>query len=90
MENDQDVNETSIKISTLNVNAVEFVPSFVITKTIEDPPPVSAVKATAETPENNGNGEFLVAIIQQFTFSSRDRNVRKKKLPHQKSFTICT
>lgn len=59
MENDQDVNDTAIKISTLNVNAVEFVPSFVTTvsKSIDDPPPVAAPKANAETPENNGNGQ---------------------------------
>jgi hypothetical protein len=64
MENDQDINDTAFKLSTLNVNAVEFVPSFGITavsKTIEDdPPPVEAPKATVETPENNGNGEIRI------------------------------
>lgn len=62
MEDDQDVNETSIKISTLNVNAVEFVPSFgSFTKTIDDDePPVSEPKSTEETPENNGNGKHSI------------------------------
>lgn len=58
MENDQEINETANKIFTLNVNAVEFVPSFA--KTIEDPPPVAAPKAPAETPENNGNGKMRI------------------------------
>lgn len=64
MENDQESTEVGSKLptqfSSLNVNAVEFVPSFVISKTVEDPPPVSAPKSAAETPENNGNGKALV------------------------------
>lgn len=66
MENDQDIHTVGSQFSTLNVNAVEFVPNFGpcpsfasqvkdvdnIT-TDEDPPPV---KPIVETPENNGNG----------------------------------
>lgn len=61
MENDQEVTKTALQFSSLNVNAVEFVPSFAcpkeVSKTIEDPPPPP--KPVIELPENNGTGEFL-------------------------------
>lgn len=58
MENDQQVQKATAQFSSLNVNAVEFVPSFVkeVTKTVEDPPPPP--KPVIETTENNGTGEF--------------------------------
>lgn len=59
MENEPEVTKTISQFSSLNVNAVEFVPSFVnvVSKTIEDPPPPP--KPVIETPENNGTGKFL-------------------------------
>jgi len=61
MENDQEIHKIGSQFSTLNVNAVEFVPSFVTTtkdidSSIEDPPP-SVQTMPVETPENNGNGK---------------------------------
>jgi hypothetical protein len=54
MGDDQELQKTTSQFSTLNVNAVEFVPSFA-SKTIDDPPPA---KPIIETPENNGNGKI--------------------------------
>ncbi|KAG5675326.1 hypothetical protein PVAND_005237 [Polypedilum vanderplanki] len=62
MENDQEIHKIGSQFSTLNVNAVEFVPSFVVShqpqkdieNSIEDPPPTAPSKPI-ETPENNGN-----------------------------------
>ncbi|XP_070492511.1 eukaryotic peptide chain release factor GTP-binding subunit ERF3A isoform X2 [Chironomus tepperi] len=60
MENDQEIHKIGSQFSTLNVNAVEFVPSFVVSApkdietSIEDPPP-SVQSKPVETPENNGN-----------------------------------
>ena len=62
MENDQDIHKIGSQFSTLNVNAVEFVPSFVVSapkdieSSIEDPPP-SVQSKPVEAPENNGNGK---------------------------------
>lgn len=62
MENDQEIHKIGSQFSTLNVNAVEFVPSFVsaakeIEKTIEEPPPTMQSRPI-ETQENNGNGMY--------------------------------
>lgn len=56
MESDQEFPST---FSKLNVNAVEFVPSFAAT-TAREPDAASEenAKPLIETPENNGNGEF--------------------------------
>jgi hypothetical protein len=58
MESEQEINST---FSTLNVNAVEFVPSFgtVVVKEADLTPEESAkpIMETPEKPENNGNGE---------------------------------
>lgn len=64
MENDQEIHKIGSQFSTLNVNAVEFVPSFTVAPSqkdieepsIEDPPP-SIQSKPVETPENNGNGK---------------------------------
>lgn len=60
MENDQEIHKIGSQFSTLNVNAVEFVPSFApsapkdIEKSIEEPPP-AVQSRPVETQENNGN-----------------------------------
>ena len=60
MESDQEIHST---FSTLNVNAVEFVPSFgpsFATPTAKDPDTTiedEIPKPQVEMPENNGNGE---------------------------------
>lgn len=56
MESDPDFPST---FSKLNVNAVEFVPSFAATTAKEsDSGDEESAKPTTETPENNGNGEL--------------------------------
>jgi Ataxin-2 C-terminal region len=57
MGDDQELTKASSQFSTLNVNALEFVPSFACPKTIDDPPPG---KPVIETPENNGNGKLPI------------------------------
>lgn len=56
MASEQDLHST---FSTLNVNAVEFVPSFGAVP-VKEPEPVDEEpqKAVVEMTENNGNGEF--------------------------------
>jgi Ataxin-2 C-terminal region len=82
MENDQDIHKIGSQFSTLNVNAVEFVPSFCVSSTKdipnEDPPP--APRPVIETPENNGNGKKLFVSL-----CNAHSIIKKKKLPHQKS-----
>jgi hypothetical protein len=66
MENDQDIHKVGSQFSTLNVNAVEFVPSFgmsppqpqkdIETGDTDEPPPPVAPTKPIETTENNGNG----------------------------------
>lgn len=76
MESDSDIQST---FSTLNVNAVEFVPSFGAPSfaaqesetTIED-----SAKPVVEMTENNGNGKFYANVIDVFE--------RRKFLPHRK------
>lgn len=61
MENDQEIHKIGSQFSTLNVNAVEFVPSFAvkeIEKTIEEPPPSVVQTRPVETQESNGNGKL--------------------------------
>lgn len=61
MENDQEIHKIGSQFSTLNVNAVEFVPSFVvkeIEKSIEEPPPTTVQSRPVETQENNGNSKY--------------------------------
>lgn len=56
MESDPDFPST---FSKLNVNAVEFVPSFAAPSSKEsDSGDEESTKPTTETPENNGNGEL--------------------------------
>jgi hypothetical protein len=62
MENDQEVCKVNSQFSTLNVNAVEFVPSFVVSTPKElaleeSPPPPVTKSAFDEPPEKNGNGK---------------------------------
>lgn len=55
MESEQEIVSP---FSTLNVNAVEFVPSFGAVAVKEpEPAPEESAKPVMETPENNGNGE---------------------------------
>lgn len=64
--------------STLNVNAVEFVPSFAATVTTAnepDDPAEEDATAPVEVPENNGNGESYANSINIFD--------RRKFLPHR-------
>jgi hypothetical protein len=67
MESEQELHST---FSTLNVNAVEFVPSFG-GAVVKDPESASEEpqKAVVETPENNGNGEFCGDLLE-FDFAS--------------------
>lgn len=53
MESESEIAST---FSTLNVNAVEFIPSFSTAKE-SDIPMEGVNQASAETPENNGNGK---------------------------------
>lgn len=81
MENDQEVQKAAAQFSSLNVNAVEFIPSFGMPKdistTIEDPPPPP--KPVIDAPENNGTGKFLSDNFHEF------KSHRKKKSCHIKS-----
>jgi Ataxin-2 C-terminal region len=64
MESDQDINST---FSTLNVNAIEFIPSFASTTASSvsdsDTGGEESVKPVTETIENNGNGESYAKQI---------------------------
>lgn len=81
MENDQEVQKAAAQFSSLNVNAVEFIPSFGMPKdvstTIEDPPPPP--KPVIDAPENNGTGKLLSDSFHDF------KSHRKKKSCHIKS-----
>lgn len=73
MESDQDFPST---FSKLNVNAVEFVPSFAATTKEPDEEQDENAKPIIETPENNGNGESYANLIDKFE--------RRKNLPHRR------
>lgn len=78
MESDSDIQST---FSTLNVNAVEFVPSFgpsFAATTAQDPETAieESAKPVVEMTENNGNGESYANVIDVFE--------GRKFLPHRK------
>lgn len=81
MESDSDLQSS---FSTLNVNAVEFVPNFgppsVGSTTADESETTSddSAKPVIETPENNGNGKSYAKL--QSDVSSKE----KKILPHRK------
>jgi Ataxin-2 C-terminal region len=64
MESEQEIHST---FSKLNVNAVEFVPSFgtVAVKEADPAPEEESAKPVMETPENNGNGELYANCGQE-------------------------
>lgn len=64
MESEQEIHST---FSTLNVNAVEFVPNFGAPP-VKDPETMieENAKPTVETPENNGNGKSYAQTVHVF------------------------
>lgn len=64
MESEQEIHST---FSTLNVNAVEFVPNFGAPP-VKDPETMieENAKPPVETPENNGNGKLNVLTVDVF------------------------
>lgn len=87
MENDQEVQKAAAQFSSLNVNAVEFIPSFGMPKdcstTIEDPPPPP--KPVIDAPENNGTGKLLSDNFHDFLSHIRKKE-RKKVATSKVSF----
>jgi hypothetical protein len=60
MESESEIAST---FSTLNVNAVEFIPSFSSTTKESDKPMEEITQTPSETPENNGNGKKVQVQI---------------------------
>ena len=75
MESEQEIHSA---FSTLNVNAVEFVPNFGPVVKEAEPETDELFKEIMETPENNGNGKSR-ARLRTICFSNG------KKLPHRMS-----